>query len=62
MNLQTLLRKCASTPGVQISEGEHSIKLQLETMDGTGTMTFYPVFPGITLAYISVHASTAVLS
>ena len=57
MNTQTIIEKCQNIPGVSISTDTHSLQLHLNTPDGTGTMTFCPLFPGITLAYISVHAS-----
>lgn len=58
MNIQDIIRKCAEIPGISVKCNEHSTELILKTKEGNGSMTFFPLFPGLTLAYIFVHAPT----
>lgn len=57
MNIQDVLKKCLEIPGNSVKYHTYSTELCLNTADGKGSMTFFPLFPGITLAYIFVNAS-----
>ena len=54
MNIDEIIRKCVEVPGISIERGEYSAGLFLNEKDGKGFVTFFPLFPGLTLAYISV--------
>lgn len=56
MNIDEIIRKCVEVPGISIERGEYSAGLFLNGKDGKGSVTFFPLFPGLTLAYISVNA------
>ena len=56
MNIDEIIRKCVEVPGISIERGEYSAGLFLNEKDGKGSVTFFPLFPGLTLAYISVNA------
>ena len=56
MNIDEIIRKCVEVPGISIERGEYSAGLFLNEKDGKGFVTFFPLFPGLTLAYISVNA------
>ena len=43
-------------PEITLTQNETSSTLSFSHKDGTGSMVFFPLFPGITLAYISIHA------
>lgn len=58
MKIEEVLQKCISTPGVSIKKSDISAELILSQENGSGSMVFYPVFPGITIAYIHVSADT----
>lgn len=55
MNIDEIIRKCVEVPGISIERGEYSAGLFLNEKDGKGFVTFFPLFPGLTLAYISVN-------
>ena len=57
MKINDVIHKCLETPGISMRRDEYSTELMLNTKDGKGSMTFFPLFPGITLAYIFVNAS-----
>ena len=56
MNIDEIIRKCVEVPGISIERGEYSAGLFLNEKDGKGFVTYFPLFPGLTLAYISVNA------
>lgn len=56
MNIDEIIQKCTEIPGISIVRGEYSAGLFLNEREGNGSATFFPLFPGITLAYISVNA------
>ena len=56
MNIDEIIRKCVEVPGISIERGEYSAGLFLNRKDGKGSVTFFPLFSGLTLAYISVNA------
>lgn len=57
MKINDIIHKCLETPGISMKRDDYSAELILNTNDGKGSMTFFPLFPGITLAYIFVNAS-----
>ena len=56
MSIDEIIRKCVEVPGISIERREYSAGLFLNGKDGKGSVTFFPLFPGLTLAYISVNA------
>lgn len=56
MNTAEILEKCQTLPGVTVHMQPNCAELRLSTDGGTGRMCFLPLFPGITLALIEVHA------
>ena len=56
MNTAEIIERCRELPGVTVSTGGGYAELMLSNADGKGRMRFIPVFPGITLAGISVGA------
>ena len=57
MNTADILEKCRTLPGVTVEARPGHTALLLDGEDGTGSMCFYPLFPGVTLAVIRVNAS-----
>lgn len=57
MKINDVIRKCLETPGISMRQDDYSTELLLNTNDGKGSMTFFSLFPGVTLAYIFVNAS-----
>lgn len=57
MNIDEIIRKCVEVPGISIERREYSAGLFLNGKDGKGSVTFFPLFSGLTLAYISVKRS-----
>lgn len=43
-------------PGVSLSRTDDSITLILKTREGNGSITFFPLFSSLMLAYISVSS------
>ena len=56
MNTAEIIERCRELPGVTVSTRDGYAELMLSNADGKGRMRFCPVFPGITLAGISVGA------
>ncbi len=56
MRTSDVLKKCVEIPGVSLTKRDSHMELTLEQPEGKGTMIFYPLFPGILLAYIHVHS------
>ena len=56
MPIHDLLQKCCETPGVTLHTTPTYAELTMHSPNGTGRMRFLPVFPGVTLAYISIQA------
>ena len=56
MNTAEIIERCRELPGVTVNAGDGYAELMLSNADGKGRMRFCPVFPGITLAGISVGA------
>ena len=56
MNTAEIIERCRELPGVTVSTGGGYAELMLSNAEGKGRLRFIPVFPGITLAGISVGA------
>ena len=56
MKIYEIIKKSIEIPGISIKRGEFSAELILKERDGKGSMTFFPLFPGVTLAYIFVNS------
>ncbi len=56
MKLEDVLKKCIEVPEVSFQTVSDRTELILEGAEGRGRMTFYPMFPGILLAYIHINA------
>ncbi len=57
MNTAEIIERCRELPGVTVNAGDGYAELMLSNAEGKGRMRFIPVFPGITLAGISVGAT-----
>ncbi len=58
MKIDEIIKKSIEVPGISIKRSEYSAELILKEKDGKGTMTFFPLFPGLTLAYIFINSPT----
>ena len=56
MKTDNLIKKSAKMPGVSLSRTDNSITLILKTREGNGSITFFPLFSSLMLAYISVSS------
>ena len=56
MTTDDILRQCRALDGVEVAQHDDGAELLLHTEDGSGRMRFFSVFPGLTLAWISVRA------
>lgn len=52
MKIDDIFRKCIEIPGVSIKRSEFNAELLMKTKEGKGSMTFFQLFPGLTIAYI----------
>ena len=58
MKIDDIIRKCIEIPGISIQRSDFSTELLLKKKEGKGSMTFFPLFPGVTIAYIFVNSPT----
>lgn len=58
MNIDDIIRKSMEAPGLSIKRSDFSVELLLKEKEGKGSMTFFPLFPGLTIAYIFVNSPT----
>ena len=58
MKIDDIIRKCIEFPGVSIKRSEFSAELLMKTKEGKGSMTFFQLFPGLTIAYIFINSPT----
>ena len=56
MNTAEIVEKCRDLPGVTARRERNAVELRLSGPEGEGRMRFFPAFPGIALALISVKA------
>ena len=52
MKIDDVIKKCIEVPGISIKQDKYSTELIMKTREGKGSMTFFPLFPGLSLAYI----------
>ena len=55
MKIDEIIKKSIEVPGISIKRSEYSAELILKEKDGKGSMTFFPLFPGLTLALSLIH-------
>ena len=55
MKIDDIFRKCIEIPGVSIKRSEFNAELLMKTKEGKGSMTFFQLFPGLTIAYIFIN-------
>ena len=53
--LYSILENSNSVSGVTLKNNPNSSELLLEQANGKGRMTFHPLFPGLTLAFIFIN-------
>lgn len=58
MKIDDIIRKCIEIPGVSIKRSEFNVELLMKTKEGKGSMTFFQLFPGLTIAYIFINSPT----
>lgn len=58
MKINDVIQKCIKIPGISIKQAEYSMELILNTKEGKGSMTFFSLFPGLSLAYIFINSPT----
>lgn len=58
MNTNDILRKCVKIPGISLKSNKDSLELYMKQPNGKGSMTFFSIFPGISLAYIFINSPT----
>ena len=58
MQINDIIKKCIEIPGISIHHTNQNATLTLNTDKGKGSMTFFPLFPGLTLAYIFINSPT----
>lgn len=58
MKMNEIIENCLEIPGISIKQDDYCSELIMNNKSGKGSMTFFPLYPGITLAYIFVNAST----
>ena len=58
MKIDDIIRKCIEIPGVSIKRSEFNAELLMKTKEGKGSMTFFQLFPGLTIAYIFINSPT----
>lgn len=56
MKINDVIQKCIKIPGISIKQAEYSMELILNTKEGKGSMTFFSLFPGLSLAYIFINS------
>ena len=56
MNTNDLIKKCIEIPGVSLKKNPNNTELCMEQANGKGSMTFFSIFPGISLAYIFINS------
>ena len=49
MKIDDIIRKCIEIPGISIQRSDFSTELLLKEKEGKGSMTFFPLFPGVRL-------------
>ena len=55
MKIDDIIRKCIEMPGISIKRSDFSTELLLKEKEGKGSMTFFPLFPGVTILRLGQH-------
>ena len=58
MKIDDVIKKCIEVPGISIKQDKYSTELIMKTREGKGSMTFFPLFPGLSLALSFVNSPT----
>ena len=58
MKIDDIIRKCIEIPSVSIKRSEFNAELLMKTKEGKGSMTFFQLFPGLTIEYIFINSPT----
>lgn len=58
MNTEKVIQKCNEFSEVTVKPTDYGLEMRLNGKDGSGSMRFIPLFDGVTLAYISIHAAS----
>lgn len=58
MNTSEIMKKCVEIPSVSVKKNENSIELCMKQINGKGSMTFFSLFPGISIAYVFINSPT----
>ena len=58
MVIDDIIKKCIEIPGISMRKDAFSTELLLKTPQGKGSMTFFSLFPGLTISYIFVNSTT----
>ena len=53
MKIDDIIRKCIEIPGISIRRNDFSAELLMKAKEGKGSMTFFSLFPGLTIAYLN---------
>ena len=56
MKIDDIIKKCIEMPGISIQRSNFSTELLMKTKEGKGSITFFPLFPGLAIAYIFVNS------
>ena len=56
MKIDEVFKKCFEMPGISLNQGTYSSEMILKQKEGKGSITIFPLFPGITLTYIFVNS------
>ena len=58
MKIDDIIRNVIEIPGISIQRSILAQSCFLKEKEGKGSMTFFPLFPGVTIAYIFVNSPT----
>ncbi|MBX4262727.1 AraC family transcriptional regulator [Clostridium estertheticum] len=58
MNTNKIINKCIEIPGISLKKNPANIELCMQQDNGKGSMTFFSIFPGISIAYIFINSPT----
>ncbi|MBU5317537.1 AraC family transcriptional regulator [Clostridium bornimense] len=58
MNINEIIKQSTEIDGISLKKNSNSIELHFEQENGKGSMTFFNLFPGISLAYIFINSPT----
>lgn len=56
MKMDEVFIRCLEIPGISLNQSTYSSEMILKQKEGKGSITIFPLFPGITLGYIFVNS------